>query len=270
MGDLSFNRAWLSRLWPFEVARQITPQDLSEILRILWGNRTALSYVWKILNHGICDGCSLGASGLRDDLLGGVHFCMARLRLLQLHTMKPFDLSLVSDIGRLARMAPDELPALGRLGYPLIRRKDERGFLRISWDEALDVARAAIRAAGPHELAFLATSQGLTNEVYYIMQKLARVLGSNNVDLCSRVAHGASVAPLQATLLPVVSVVADANDPEGAASLHVAATEALPVTLLPTVFVTARVSDIAATMPAVVRVAVDTRLAKTEPAALSL
>lgn len=200
MGELSFNRAWLSRVWPFEVTRQITPQDLSEILGILWGNRTALSYVWKILNHGICDGCSLGVSGLRDDLLGGVHFCMARLRLLQLHTMKPFDLSLVSDIGRLARMAPDELPALGRLGYPLIRRKDERGFLRISWDEALDVARAAIRAAAAHELAFLATSQGLTNEVYYIMQKLARVLGSNNVDLCSRVAHGASVAPLQATL----------------------------------------------------------------------
>ena len=77
-------------------------------------------------------------------------------------------------------------------------------------------------------------------------------------------------APLQATLLPVVSVVADANEPDGAASLHVAATDALPVTLMPTVYVTARVSDIAAAMPTAVRVAVDTRLAETEPAALSL
>ena len=200
MGESRLNRWWLSKVRPAGFARQITPQDLGEMLGILWANRSALSYVWKILNHGICDGCSLGAPGLRDDLRGGLHFCMERLRLLRLHTMKPVDLSLVSDIGRLARTAPDELPVFGRLGYPLIRRKEDRGFLRISWDEALDVARAAIRAAAAHELAFLATSHGLTNEVYYVMQKLARVLGSNNVDLCSERPHGASVAPLKATL----------------------------------------------------------------------
>lgn len=77
-------------------------------------------------------------------------------------------------------------------------------------------------------------------------------------------------APLHATLLPTVSVIADANDPDGVAGMRIAATDSLPVTLLPTVFVTARVSDIAAAMPSVVHVSVDTRLAKAEQAALSL
>jgi molybdopterin-dependent oxidoreductase alpha subunit len=49
-------------------------------------------------------------------------------------------------------------------------------------------------------MGFFATSRGLTNEVYYVFQKLARVLGTNNVDLCSRLCHAASAAALKATL----------------------------------------------------------------------
>ena len=49
-------------------------------------------------------------------------------------------------------------------------------------------------------MAFFATSSGLTNEVYYVFQKLARVLGTNNVDLCSRLCHAASVSGLKSTL----------------------------------------------------------------------
>ncbi|MEK7782543.1 MAG: molybdopterin-dependent oxidoreductase, partial [Candidatus Binatota bacterium] len=38
------------------------------------------------------------------------------------------------------------------------------------------------------------------NEVYYVFQKLARTFGTNNVDLCSRLCHAASVYGLKATL----------------------------------------------------------------------
>jgi anaerobic selenocysteine-containing dehydrogenase len=40
----------------------------------------------------------------------------------------------------------------------------------------------------------------VTNEVYYVFQKLARTLGTNNVDLCSRLCHAASLYGLKATL----------------------------------------------------------------------
>lgn len=75
-----------------------------------------------------------------------------------------------------------------RLTSPLIREGDT--FRKASWDEALAlVARrfAEIKAKdGPDALAFISSSKG-TNEESYLMQKLARaVIGTNNMDNCSR------------------------------------------------------------------------------------
>ena len=97
-------------------------------------------------------------------------------------------------------MEPEQLRSLGRLSHPMLRRKGARGFLRVSWQEALDVIGKSIHDTAPHQMAFFATSSGLTNEVYYVFQKLARVLGTNNVDLCSRLCHAASVSGLKSTL----------------------------------------------------------------------
>ena len=75
-----------------------------------------------------------------------------------------------------------------RLTKPLIREGDT--FREASWDEALSlVARrfSEIKAAtGPDSLAFISSSK-CTNEESYLMQKLARaVIGTNNMDNCSR------------------------------------------------------------------------------------
>jgi len=75
-----------------------------------------------------------------------------------------------------------------RLTTPLIRKGES--FREASWDEALGlVARrfAEIKAAtGPDSLAFISSSK-CTNEESYLMQKLARaVVGTNNMDNCSR------------------------------------------------------------------------------------
>ena len=75
-----------------------------------------------------------------------------------------------------------------RLTTPLIREGGK--FREASWEEALDlVARrfAEIKArTGPDSLAFISSSK-CTNEESYLMQKLARaVIGTNNMDNCSR------------------------------------------------------------------------------------
>src|SRR5882757_981937 len=75
-----------------------------------------------------------------------------------------------------------------RLTTPLIREGGK--FRQASWDEALDlVARklSEIKAKnGPDSMAFISSSK-CTNEESYLMQKLARaVIGTNNVDNCSR------------------------------------------------------------------------------------
>lgn len=190
----------LSRLAPLGLIGRTKPQHYREMLGVLWENRAELPYAWNILNHGVCDGCSLGPYGLRDNVLDGVHLCMSRLKLLKLNTMAALDLSVLSDVRRLRSMEPEQLRSLGRLSHPMLRRKGEPGFLRVSWQEALALVCKAIHNTAPHNLSFCASSRGLTNEVYYVVQKLARVLGSNNVDLCSRLCHVASLSGLKSTL----------------------------------------------------------------------
>ena len=200
MPTVKSNDTLLSRLVPFGLVGQTKPQHYREMLGVLWENRSELPYAWNILNHGVCDGCSLGPYGLRDNVLDGVHLCMSRLKLLKLNTMAALDLSVMNDVSRLRSMEPEQLRSLGRLSHPMLRRKGARGFLRVSWQEALDVIGKSIHDTAPHQMAFFATSSGLTNEVYYVFQKLARVLGTNNVDLCSRLCHAASVSGLKSTL----------------------------------------------------------------------
>jgi molybdopterin-dependent oxidoreductase alpha subunit len=200
MTRLASNDGWLSRLIPFGLVGQTKPRHYREMLGALWENKTELPYAWNILKHGVCDGCSLGPYGLRDNVLDGVHLCMTRLKLLRLNTMAELDISAVSDIDSLRALGQEKLRALGRLPYPMIRRKGQPGFSRVSWDEATGVVTRAIRNLPPQQMGFFATSRGLTNEVYYVFQKLARVLGTNNVDLCSRLCHAASVSGLKATL----------------------------------------------------------------------
>jgi molybdopterin-dependent oxidoreductase alpha subunit len=200
MSRVKSHHTWLSRVVPFGLIAQIRPQHYRDMLGVLWENRKEIPYAWNVLQHGVCDGCSLGPYGLRDNVLDGVHLCMTRLKGLKLNTMAALDLPALSDVGRLRRMEPEQLCSLGRLAFPMLRRKGERGFLRVSWEEALEIVCKSIRKVSPHELAFCATPRGLTNEVYYVFQKLARVLGTNNVDLCWRVCDAASVSGLKATL----------------------------------------------------------------------
>jgi formate dehydrogenase major subunit len=75
-----------------------------------------------------------------------------------------------------------------RLTKPLIR--EEGRFREATWDEALGLVSrkfAEIKAeSGPDALAFVSSSK-CTNEESYLMQKLARaVIGTNNMDNCSR------------------------------------------------------------------------------------
>jgi len=200
MPDPRSNRPAAHRLTPPDSLGPGRPRLYRDLLRVLWDNRADLPRAWNILNHGVCDGCSLGPHGLRDQVLDGVHLCMTRLKSLRVNTMPALDPAALSDLTRISVLAPEELRTLGRLSHPMLRRKGERGFLRVTWQEALDVVCKALRDPAPHELGFLAGARGLTNEAYYVFQKLARALGTNNVDLCSPADHNAGLSALKATL----------------------------------------------------------------------
>lgn len=191
----------LMRRWfPFGLFEPHKPRHYREMLKVAWENRRRLGYAWRILRHGVCDGCSLGPRGLRDDVMPGPHLCLTRLKLLRLNTMGPLSEADAADLSRLRRMTNAELQALGRVPFPLLHRRGDRGFRRIGWDEAVGLAAERLQAVSPQRTAYFATSRGLTNEAYYAFQKLARLAGTNNVDLCARLCHAPTVDGLAATL----------------------------------------------------------------------
>ena len=75
-----------------------------------------------------------------------------------------------------------------RLTTPLLRQGDS--FVPVSWESALTYTAKRMQEikaqSGPDALTFISSSK-CTNEENYLMQKLARaVIGTNNIDNCSR------------------------------------------------------------------------------------
>ncbi|MBD2435486.1 FdhF/YdeP family oxidoreductase [Nostoc sp. FACHB-110] len=194
---------WTPQHWaswkPFGIGEQY-PNNYWEVFRAIWLSRHKLPYAWKILNQGVCDGCALGTTGMKDWTLDGIHLCNVRLRLLQMNTMPSFDPDLLQDVAQLQTQKSSQLRELGRLPYPMMRQRKEKGFHRVSWEEALDVIATHIRATTPDKLSFYVTSRGTVNETYYATQKAVRAMGSNNIDNAARICHSPSTAGLKSTL----------------------------------------------------------------------
>ncbi len=184
---------------PFGIGEQ-RPNNYLEITKAIGENRDQLAYAWRILREGTCDGCSLGTMGMHDWTLDEVHLCNIRLRLLRLNTMPALDPALLADAASLKDSPGSELWELGRLPYPMIRRKGEPGFTRVSWDQALQEIAHGIRATTPDRLGFYLTSRGQPNETYFAAQKAVRAMGTNSVDNAARVCHSPSTFGLKGSL----------------------------------------------------------------------
>src|SRR6267143_2014301 len=176
------------------------PHNYWEVVRTAWQNKRNPLFTWRILRDGVCDGCALGTTGMRDFTMKGIHLCTVRLNLLPLNTMGPLDIRILEDIASLRSLSSRDLRALGRLPYPMLRRRGDKGFRRISWDEALGIAARRIRATTPNRVAFFVTSRGMTNESYYVANKVARFLGTNHIDNSSRPCHSPSTTGLKDTI----------------------------------------------------------------------
>lgn len=196
-------KLWNPSIWaswkPFGIGEQY-PNNYWEGIRATLVNLDELPYAWNILNQGVCDGCSLGTTGMKDWTLDGFHLCNVRLRLLRLNTMPAFEPKILADISQLQAKRNSELRNLGRLPYPMRRDKGDKGFRRISWDEAFDLMVDRLKKTTPERTSYYLTSRGTVNETYYAAQKAVRAMGSNNVDNAARICHSPSTGALKTTI----------------------------------------------------------------------
>lgn len=174
--------------------------NFKEVFRAIWENRDNLPYAWRVLNKGVCDGCALGTMGMKDWTVDGIHLCNVRLRLLRLSTMPELDTNLLQDVTDLKQMRSRDLRKLGRLPTPMIRRQGDKGFTKITWDDAIDLIADRIRNTEADRCYFYLTSRGIPNETYYAAQKAVRAIGTNNIDNAARICHSPSTFGLKAAL----------------------------------------------------------------------
>lgn len=203
-------KTWDASTWaswkPFGLGEQY-PNNYWEVLRSIWKNADNLPYAWDILNNGVCDGCSLGTTGMKDWTVDGLHLCNVRLRLLRLNTMPALNPQLLEDVSQVTGKMPvlqnkstAELLELGRLPHPMRRDRGDKGFRPISWEEAIELIASRIKATTPDKLGFYLTSRGTVNETYYATQKAARAIGTNNIDNAARICHSPSTSALKTTV----------------------------------------------------------------------
>lgn len=202
-GPIKLDTSWQPSLWaslmPMGLGK-IKPHHIRDTMKVVYENRDNLGYAYRILTQGVCDGCALGVSGLYDQTLTGPHLCTTRLNVLRLNTMPAIEPKWFEDVSALQKMSSVELRQLGRIPYPMLRKPGENKFSRISWNEALDRIAKKIKGISPKQLAFFLTSRGITNEVYYTAAKMARFLGTNNIDNASRICHSPSKTALKRSL----------------------------------------------------------------------
>jgi molybdopterin-dependent oxidoreductase alpha subunit len=190
---------WVSPI-PFGLGK-IKPKHIRDTMKTVWENKDNLGYATNIITKGVCDGCALGVSGLYDQTLTGPHICTTRLNVLRLNTMPAVKPEILhSDIDELRKYSSTELRQLGRIPYPMIRRKGERKFSRLTWDDALDMIGDKMKQLDPKQYAFYLTSRGITNESYYVAGKVSRFLGTNNIDNASRICHSPSKTALKRSI----------------------------------------------------------------------
>jgi molybdopterin-dependent oxidoreductase alpha subunit len=95
------------------------------------------------------------------------------------------------DFDHLERLSPRELEGAGRLVDPLYAGPGDRSYRPITWDDALDRIAAKMRAITPDD-AFFYFSGRSSNEAGFLLQLVARLYGTNNVNNCSFFCHQAS------------------------------------------------------------------------------
>ncbi|MCB9668804.1 MAG: molybdopterin-dependent oxidoreductase [Alphaproteobacteria bacterium] len=168
----------VASLVPFGVG-SAGPSPLREGLAALSANADQLGWAWRVLRHGVCDGCALGSAGLSDDVLPGVHLCRRRLRELRRHTgpaLTPSDLTRLPSLR--ARDTAD-LRALGRIPFPFVHRPGDGGLVRVAWDEALALVGEAIGDAAEASSWIVGDRSSL--EASWALGHTARTLGSTRL-----------------------------------------------------------------------------------------
>ncbi len=154
--------------------------------------------MWKALRtRNACKTCALGMGGQRGGMVDEAgHFpevCKKSVQAMAADMQKAVSADVIAGLtfDRMKQMTPRALEHLGRITTPLYAGPMDDRFKELPWDDAMDKASAALKRTKP-ERSFYYLSGRSSNEAGFVLQLLARMRGTNNVNNCSYYCHQAS------------------------------------------------------------------------------
>lgn len=151
----------------------------------------------KALNsRNTCKACGLGMGGQRGGMTNELNefpsVCNKSIQAQSTDIQEPIPLEVFEHpLSEFQQLSAYELEHLGRLNQPLYKPADSQHYRAIDWSAAFDLMASRFAATVP-ERSFFYTSGRSSNEAGFVLQLLARLYGTNNVNNCSYYCHQAT------------------------------------------------------------------------------
>ncbi len=177
--------------------------------------------LWKAMrSKNACKTCALGMGGQAGGMVNEAgHFpevCKKSLQAMasDMQGAVRGEFFETYSLPQLQAFSSRELEACGRLTTPLVFHGDSQYYRPIDWDEALGRIAGKLSRLAPRQ-SFWYLSGRSSNEAGFVLQLLARLYGTNNVNNCSYYCHQASGVGLNSAI-GVGTATVSLEDVEGA------------------------------------------------------
>lgn len=167
--------------------------------------RIGLKNSAKALNaKNTCKACGLGMGGqhggMTNELDEFPSVCNKSIQAQSTDIQPPIPVEIFDhDLSELKELSGHELEHLGRLNNPVYKAKGESKYRPISWDKAIELTAKKFHETSPSRSFFYSSGRS-SNEAGFLLQLLARVYGTNNVNNCSYYCHQATGVGLGSTI----------------------------------------------------------------------
>ena len=156
----------------------------------------------KALNsHNTCKACGLGMGGQRGGMTNELDefpsVCNKSIQAQSTDIQAPIPTEIFDHrLEDFAQLSAHELEHLGRLNTPLYKPADSDKYQPIEWSDAIALMANRFKKVSPQRSFFYSSGRS-SNEAGFVLQLLARLYGTNNVNNCSYYCHQATGVGLQ-------------------------------------------------------------------------
>lgn len=162
--------------------------------------------LWKAMrSKNACKTCALGMGGQAGGMVNEAgHFPEVCKKSLQAMTSDmqgaiKADFFKTYSLAQLKCFSPRELESCGRITTPLLLTRGSDHYKPIGWSDAFERIASKLRGIDPRE-SFWYFSGRSSNEAGFLLQLMARLYGTNNVNNCSYYCHQASGVGLSSSI----------------------------------------------------------------------